>query len=448
MRLVVGTTFWKTLSKHFEKRTEQVAFLFLAQTEPGVFETRDIFVVPKEDLVDESDAHAEVSNRVLALVFKKAANENFSLCEIHSHPFSKTGTRFSPSDRAGFAEFVPHVWWRLRKRPYCAVVLGRKDCDALIWIKDPNHPDSVSAIDFGDRTWRPTNLSFHEIMASLADRERYVRQELFFGKEGQRKMASMKVALVGGGGVGSHVAQQLAYLGVLDFALIDDDRVDGTNLNRLVGATEEDLGKLKIEVAERLIRAVQPRAHISPIDGGLLTKNGLDAIKTCDIAFGCVDEDGVRQVLLEACCSFKKPYIDIATDVPDENTFGGRIVFTGLGKGCLKCREELDDEEIDWYFSTPDQRREKEHIYGVNKRALGSTGPSVIFLNGVVASVGVQEFAFFVNPALRKPFPYLEYRGNMGLLLRPPSGPNANCYFCQSLWNAKTTDDVYRYAKK
>lgn len=448
MRLVIDTAFWKKLSRHFQKKTEQVAFLFLTQSETGIFAARDMFMVPREDLVNESDAHAEVSDRALAFVFKKAADEKMFLCELHSHPFSKTGTKFSPSDRSGFAEFVPHVWWRLRGLPYCAVVLGLKDCDALVWIKDPAHPEPVSEIMFGDRVCKPTNLSFREIAADLAYKVRYARQELFFGKEGQRKVAKVKVALVGLGGVGSHVAQQLAYLGVRDFDLVDDDRVDGTNLNRLVGANDNDIGALKIEVAERWIRFIQGGAQVSLVDAGLLSRKGLDAVKESDVVFGCVDQDGVRQVLLEACCSFKKPYIDLATDVPDENTFGGRLVFTGLGKGCLKCREEFDDDEIDWYFSTPEQRREKEHIYGVNKRALGSTGPSVIFLNGTLASLGVQEFALFVNPVLRKPFAYLEYRGNMGLLLRPPSVPTANCYFCRGLWNANANDDVYRYAAR
>jgi molybdopterin/thiamine biosynthesis adenylyltransferase len=272
-----------------------------------------------------------------------------------------------------------------------------------------------------------------------------LRQEIFFGKEGQEKLGRLKVAIIGLGGIGSHVAQQLAYLGVRNFVLVDHDKIDGTNLNRLIGASEKDLGVEKVKIAARGIMQIQEATHVQPIDEGLLSKKAIDAIKESDFVFGCVDEDGVRLVLLEACCAFKKPLLDLASDVPDENTFGGRVVFTGIGKGCLKCRDEIDDDQVDWYFSSPEQRKEKEHIYGVRKGALGTAGPSVVFLNGVIASVGVQEFAVFVNPVMRKPIPYLEYRGNMGLLLRPQDQPKPGCFFCETIWNAKTTDDVYRY---
>ena len=236
-------------------------------------------------------------------------------------------------------------------------------------------------------------------------------------------------------------------MGVRKFVLIDHDRVDGSNLNRLVGATEKDLGEYKIDIAKRLIESVQTRSDMKRIPEGLFSRAALDEIQKSDFVFGCVDEDGVRAALLEACCVFKKPYIDLATDVPDETAFGGRVIFTGIGKGCPKCREELNDEEIDWYYSTPEQRKEKERIYGVRKRALGDTGPSVIFLNGIVASVGVQEFATYVNPTLRQPIPFLVYRGNMGILTKPTEAPRPDCYFCHILWNGKLKSDIYRFAQ-
>jgi hypothetical protein len=83
----------------------------------------------------------------------------------------------------------------------------------------------------------------------------------------------------------------------------------------------------------------------------------------------------------------------------------------------------------------------------MRKRALGDTGPSVIFLNGVVASVGVQEFAMYINADLRQPIPYLVYRGNMGILTKPTEAPHPNCYFCNAIWNGKMKSDVYRFAK-
>src|SRR3990172_1864785 len=91
---------------------------------------------------------------------------------------------------------------------------------------------------------------------------RYHRQELLFGREGQAKLEACKVGIVGLGGLGSHVAQQLAYLGVLSYVLADKDRVSESNLNRLVGACDEDANicRLKVDVADELIRTVLPTA--------------------------------------------------------------------------------------------------------------------------------------------------------------------------------------------
>jgi hypothetical protein len=241
MKLIVQKGSAKHLERHFAKRTEQVAFLFLTETRPDQFECKDIFLVPSGDLVNESEVHSEVSERAVTAVLKKATAGGFCLCEIHSHPFSKSDTQFSYSDKAGFAEFVPHIWWRLKGRPYFAIVLGQRECDALGWLKNPLHPDPVSEIQFGSKRYEPTGLSYRQLASEIAKRERYARQEYFFGKDGQRKLEKTRVAIVGVGGIGSHIAQQLAYVGVNDFILLDNDKVDGTNLNRLIGATEKDL---------------------------------------------------------------------------------------------------------------------------------------------------------------------------------------------------------------
>jgi hypothetical protein len=65
------------------------------------------------------------------------------------------------------------------------------------------------------------------------------------------------------------------------------------------------------------------------------------AIENCDVLFGCVDNDGSGLGLLEACCASRKPYIDLATDVESDGSFGGRLIVTSLGKGCPFFRDEL-----------------------------------------------------------------------------------------------------------
>lgn len=97
--------------------------------------------------------------------------------------------------------------------------------------------------------------------------QRYSRQELLFGQEGQRRLQALRVAVVGLGGLGSHVVQQLAYLGVLKYVLVDGDVVTPSSLNRLIGAVEGDVAERrpKVEVAKRVITTVQPSADVHPV---------------------------------------------------------------------------------------------------------------------------------------------------------------------------------------
>ena len=81
------------------------------------------------------------------------------LIEMHSHPRA-TVAEFSGSDRSGFAEFVPHVWWRLKKKPYAAIVVGPSSFDSLSWVSGPQRPDGVLDLQVGTERLRPTGLTF------------------------------------------------------------------------------------------------------------------------------------------------------------------------------------------------------------------------------------------------------------------------------------------------
>src|SRR5438270_4399266 len=90
---------------------------------------------------------------------------------------------------------------------------------------------------------------------------RYSRNIALFGSEGQQRIAATSTLIVGLGGLGSHVAQQLAYLGVVNFSLVDADIVSTSNLNRLVGAEPADVAAPKVDIAGRMIEAIQPQAE-------------------------------------------------------------------------------------------------------------------------------------------------------------------------------------------
>jgi len=239
--------------------------------------------------------------------------------------------------------------------------------------------------------------------------------------------------VVGVGGLGSHVVQQLVLLGVRCFVLVDGDVCERTNLNRLIGAAEHDIGKPKTAIAERVIRAVESRARVKVIDAPFPSSLSHASLASCAIIFGCVDGDKTRLALLEYSCAHRIPYIDLASDA--DRGVGGRVVFTGLGLGCLFCRGELDQKELWLSGATSDQRREDQKIYGISRDVLAGIGPAVVSVNGVVASLAVTEFLAFVT-GLRAPQPHLNYRGELGIVTRGERPAVETCYYCGDQWNA------------
>src|SRR5947207_10715208 len=130
--------------------------------------------------------------------------------------------------------------------------------------------------------------------------ERFSRQS-FLGEGAQRTTASVRIGTVGLGGGGSHIVQHLAHLGAQRFSLFDGDVVDESNLNRLVGATADDvLAKApKVVVAKRVIAAVSPEAEVVTQMGRWQDRPEL--LRGCDLVFGAVDTFAERRELEVAC---------------------------------------------------------------------------------------------------------------------------------------------------
>lgn len=250
------------------------------------------------------------------------------------------------------------------------------------------------------------------------------------------------MAIVGLGGLGSHVVQQLCYLGVGRLTLIDPDIVEVSNLNRLVGATAEDaqLGTPKVRVAERLVRAVDADIEVVASDSSIARRSALELLHAVDYVVGCVDNDGPRFLLATFCAVADKPYLDLATDIMvSDNWFGGRIFFSTGEGGCLLCADELDQREIRLWTSSEAELREDERIYGSG--VIGQD-PSVVSLNGVMASAGVMELMVAIT-GIRSPNRRLEYHptGKLAIDVGPVT---ADCYYCQSLRGSQDFEPVER----
>lgn len=90
----------------------------------------------------------------------------------------------------------------------------------------------------------------------------FSRTEFLIGEEGIKKLNNAKVAIFGLGGVGSYVVEGLARAGIGNFILVDNDKVDITNLNRQIIATHKTLGMPKVEVEKQRILDINPNANV------------------------------------------------------------------------------------------------------------------------------------------------------------------------------------------
>ena len=126
--------------------------------------------------------------------------------------------------------------------------------------------------------------------------DRYSRQT-FLGGDAQQALETCAVAVVGLGGGGSHVVQQLAHLGVRHLHLFDPDKSELSNLNRLVGASLSDVSAAtpKVEISRRMIERIDPAADVSLHE--CVWQKAADDIKACDVIISCVDSFIARQDL-------------------------------------------------------------------------------------------------------------------------------------------------------
>lgn len=273
----------------------------------------------------------------------------------------------------------------------------------------------------------------------MLDEARYSRNIALFGVEGQCEVSQTKVAIIGLGGLGSHLAQQLAYLGVLDYGLVDHDVVTKSSLNRMIGAMEADVAAHapKATIAKRLIETIQPTAQVRVVEGKVDTEGAAELVARADVVFGCLDRDLPRLRLTELCARYAMPYFDLASDTGGEGDgawYGGRVVLSD-GTRCLSCLDLLDQDQIARDSMSPEQRAADARIYGIDRDALAGTGPAVVSINGAVASLAVTEFMALAT-GIREPAAHLVYRGDLRRLTSSLDQPRAGCWYCTQLWKS------------
>ena len=234
-------------------------------------------------------------------------------------------------------------------------------------------------------------------------------RQSFLGADSERTLADTRVLVVGLGGGGSHIAQQLAHLGVGHIALVDPQNIEASNLNRLIGATDADVqaGTPKVDIARRLIKGIRPWIDVEVSQTPWQASDHL--LRSAHVVSGCLDGFRQRMYLESAARSFLLPFIDIGMDVTrlseDRYTVAGQMILTLPGGPCMRCLGFLKTEHLE----------REENDYGD-----AGINPQVVWTNGTLASLAVGAFVRLMTPWFlsSRTFEWLELDGDNQLVSR------------------------------
>ncbi len=265
-------------------------------------------------------------------------NKDFRLVDIRENEELKIGyiegTAFAPNSmiKDNIEKLFPekHVSLIL----YCAS--GRRSLSAAKILHEMGY-DDVASMAGGFNAWIETGHKF-KVDGTLTEDQikRYSRQILLreVGEEGQIRLLSAKILLVGIGGLGCPAGLYLASAGVGTIGIVDSDSVDLSNIHRQVLHTTKDLGRLKTDSARDAIMRINPDINVITFQERFAPENAIDIVKNFDIVIDGSDNFETKFLLNDVSFFTEKPYI-----------FGGAVRFDGQasvfypkeGGPCLRC---------------------------------------------------------------------------------------------------------------
>ena len=140
--------------------------------------------------------------------------------------------------------------------------------------------------------------------------DKFSRTEMLIGNDGMEKLSNAKVAVFGLGGVGSFVCEGLARSGLGNFVLVDHDKVDESNINRQLIATEKTIGRNKVDLMKERILDINPDANVETYREFYMADSKEDIItKDLSYAVDCVDTIMAKIAIICKCDEIDVPVI-------------------------------------------------------------------------------------------------------------------------------------------
>ena len=171
---------------------------------------------------------------------------------------------------------------------------------------------------------------------NTSDLKKYSRQLILknIGVSGQKKIFNSKILVIGAGGLGCPLILYLAYSGVGNLGIVDDDKVELSNLSRQVLFTKKDLGKFKVNVSKKFVKKINKKIKVKTFSEKISKKNIHNISKNYDFICDGTDNFESRLLINDYCIKNKKVLISSAI-----NKYDGQVFNFDFRKKspCLRC---------------------------------------------------------------------------------------------------------------
>jgi len=169
---------------------------------------------------------------------------------------------------------------------------------------------------------------------------------------------------------------------------IDNDVIEVTNLNRVVGATPESIGTSKVHVAQTLVQRILPETTVLALEASVMTPQARDLLCQADCVMVCTDSHASRAFVNELAYQYLVPVIDMGVSISANDgqitAVAGRTQMVGPGLPCLWCTNAISTRAVREELQSPAERATDPYFQGQ-----GVCQPAVISLNSTMASLAV-----------------------------------------------------------
>ena len=399
-----------------------------------------VLPIPEEDAISADSQHVTWSTASYVKLLKLAKDEGLVPGIVHTHPNGPAS--FSNQDDHNEKDLVQLARNRNgdEERLVSILLAGDDQIRTRLWPDTRNPVNAVSARVVGKRF-----VDYPLISPDSTGTDFLARQALAFGSSLNERLRAMRFGVVGCGGTGSATAMLLARLGAGQLVLFDNDIVDVTNLNRLHGARRSDADAMrpKVEVVAREIAELALGTRVVPIQHWIGDPGCRDALKACDIIFGCTDDHDGRLFLNRLAYFYLIPVIDMGLVIdprPDGRGLSdltGRVTTLFPGAPCLLCRgiiEPITARDEDTRRRSPEEyERLKREAYILGS---GNPSPAVVTFTTATACLAIDELlqALTNFRSLEDQSPVWQRTRRFDLLKdrRPGANSKPDCPVCSS----------------